>query len=358
MSGKQNAVFAGERMRAVICQQYSSPDVLRLAEMAKPRPRDNEVLIKVYAASLNAYDWHLLRADPFFVRAKAGLFKPRNTILGGDIAGVVETAGSGARRFKPGDAVYGCLESCGAGGLAAGGLAKYVCAREGVLAPKPPGVTFEQAAATPMAAVTALQGLRDAGRIKHGTRVLINGASGGVGTFAVQIAKAFGAEVTGVCSAHSSDMVRAIGADVTVDYAVQDFSRTGQRYDLILDIAANHTVADYRRALCPEGLCVVVGFSALGHTLRVALATLSGTKYEGKRIVLLAANNTDGKDLVFINALLEAGKIVPIIDRHYPLTEAANAIRYIETGHPKGKVVVVIGGHATPACGVKQPSFP
>jgi len=235
--------------------------------------------------------------------------------------------------------VYGCLESCGKGGLATGGFAEYVCAKESVLAPIPDGALMEEAAALPMAAVTALQALREKGRVKPGQQVLINGASGGVGTFAVQIAKAFGAEVTGVCSTGSVETVRSLGADRVIDYAKEDFIQNGQQYDLILDIAANRSVPEYRRALKPGGNCVVIGFSTIRHMLSVSFAA----KRDGKKIAILAANNKNGDDLRFINTLVEAGKIKPIIDSRYPLSEAAEAIRHAETSHPKGKVVITIG---------------
>jgi NADPH:quinone reductase-like Zn-dependent oxidoreductase len=343
MSDRKNNLEASEQtMKAVICKKYGSPDALQLMNTEKPRPKDNEVLIRIQAASLNAYDWHLLRASPFFTRFSAGLFKPRNRIPGADIAGIVESVGKTATQFKIGDEVYGCLESCGAGGLAAGGFAEYVCARETVLALKPTGASFEEAAALPMAAVTALQGLRDKGQIKPGQRVLINGASGGVGTFAVQIAKSFGFEVTGVCSKNNLDMVHSIGADHVIDYGKEDFSKTNQQYDLILDIAANHSIADYRRALSPNGICVVVGFTTMAHMIQVALSGLSSSKAGGKKIIILAANNTNRNDLIFINRLFETGKVKPVIDRYYLLSEAADAFRYVETKHASGKVVIKI----------------
>jgi NADPH:quinone reductase-like Zn-dependent oxidoreductase len=326
-------------MKAAVYQRYGSPDVLRITEIPKPVPKDGEILIKTHAASVNAYDWHLLRAAPFFTRFSSGLFKPRNKILGADIAGVAETAGE---QFKPGDEVYGCLESCGAGGLAAGGFAEYVCAKESVLVHKPQTVTFEEAAALPMAAVTALQGLRDSGHIKVGQEVLINGASGGVGTFAVQIAKAFGAEVTGVCGSGSAETVYALGAGAVIDYSAEDFVQNGRQYDLILDIAANRTTADYHRALKPDGVCVMVGYSTARHMIQVVLAGLRPAKADGQRITLLMAKNTNQGDLLYINGLIEAGKLKPAIDSRYPLSAVADAIRRVETGHPKGKVVVKI----------------
>jgi NADPH:quinone reductase-like Zn-dependent oxidoreductase len=326
-------------MKAAVYRRYGPPDVLRVTEIPKPVPKDGEVLIKVCAASINAYDWHLLRAVPFFTRFSSGLFKPRNQVLGADIAGVVTSAGN---QFELGDEVCGCLESCGKGGLAAGGFAEYVCAKESVLVRKPQGVTFEGAAALPMAAVTALQGLGDSGQIKAGQKVLIHGASGGVGTFAVQIAKAFGAEVTGVCGSGGVETVRSLGADDVIDYSAEDFIQNGRQYDLILDIAANRTISDYRRALHPKGVCVVVGFSTMGHMLQVWLAGLRSSRADGKKITMLMANNTSQSDLYRILDLVESEKVKPIIDRCYPLSAVAQAVGYVETKHPKGKVILTI----------------
>lgn len=334
-----NTGMRGQMMKAVICPEYGSPDVLELMEVEKPLPKDNEVLIRIHAASINAYDLHVLRASPFLTRFSSGLFKPRNQIPGADIAGVVASVGKAATRYKLGDEVYGCLESCGAGGIAAGGFAQYVCAKETVLAPKPPCITFEQAASVPMAAITALQGLRDLGRLQSEQKVLINGASGGVGTFAVQIAKSFGAEVTGVCSKRNLDRVRSLGADHVIDYAQEDFSRSGQHYDLILDIAANRSISDYKRVLSPKGICVVVGFSTVTHMIQVAFGAMV-SKPEGKRMAVLYADNTRSDDLIFMNELLETQRVVPVIDGCYPLCEVASAFWYFEKNHAQGKVVL------------------
>jgi len=323
-------------MKAAVFNKYGSPDVLKVTEIEKPVPKDDEVLVKIHAASVNAYDWHILRADPFFTRFMTGLFKPRNNILGADIAGVVESTGKNATKYKAGDEVYACLESCGKGGIAAGGFAEYVCAKEAVLAPKPSSISFEEAAALPMAAVTALQGLRDAGQLKPGQSVLINGASGGVGTFAVQIAKALGAEVTGVCSLSSVEMVLSLGADHVIDYTKEDFVKSGRQYDLILDIAANRSVSDYRRSLETNGICVVVGFSTMRHMLSAALAA----KRDGKKITILAAKNAYGGELLNINKMIESRKLKSVIDSRFSLNDATNAIGQIETKHPKGKVVI------------------
>jgi len=324
-------------MKAAVYTRYGSPDVIEVTEVEKPTPKADEVLIKIRSASINAYDWHLLRAKPFFTRALSGLFKPNNPILGADISGVIESVGDAVTRWKPEDKVYGCLESCGKGGLATGGFAEYVCAKESVLIAKPADMSFVEAAALPMAAVTALQGLRNDGKLKAGQHVLINGASGGVGTFAVQIAKALGAEVTGVCSTAAVAVVRSLGADHVIDYTREDFADNGQRYDLILDIAANRFVSDYRGSLKPEGRCVVIGFSDISHLMNVSL-------FGGKSVTILMADNTLGGDLASVNELFEAGKLKPVIDSYYPLDEVAAAINHVETGHPKGKVIIEITG--------------
>ena len=335
---KNSPLAAKDKMKAAVFYKYGSPDVLKITEIEKPVPKDDEVLVKIHAASVNAYDWHILRADPFFTRFLTGLFRPHNNILGADIAGVVESVGKSVTKYKTGDEVYACLESCGKGGIAAGGFAEYVCAKEAVLAPKPSSVSFEEAAALPMAAVTALQGLRDAGQIKPGQSVLINGASGGVGTFAVQIAKALGAEVTGVCSPGSVEMVHSLGTDYVIDYTKEDFVKNGRQYDLILDIAANRSVSDYRLSLKPNGICVVVGFSTIRRMLSVAFAA----KLDGKKITILAAKNAYGGELLNINKLIESGKLKSVIDSRFNLNDAAEAILQIETEHPKGKVIVNI----------------
>ncbi|GHU98405.1 NADPH:quinone reductase [Clostridia bacterium] len=323
-------------MKAIIYKKYGSPDNLKLAEVEKPTPKNNEVLIKIRASCVNAYDWHLMRGKPFMTRLLAGLFRPKNKILGADISGTVESVGSLVTKLKIGDNVYGCLESCGKGGLAAGGFAEYVTAKESVLAIMPSNINFESAAAVPMAAVTALQAVRDKGQLKNGQKVLINGATGGVGSFAVQIAKSFGAEVTGVCSSGNMEIVSSLGADFVVDYTKENFTTSGKTYDLIIDIVANHSIKDYRRSLVKNGICVVVGFGGFGHTLRVMFAH----KKDGKKIVLLVANNKNNADLLFMNTLLESGKVKPFIDKHFTLAETADAIRYVETKHAKGKVVI------------------
>ena len=317
-------------MKAFVYTEYGSPDVLQLKEVEKPAPKENEVLVKVYAASVNAADWHLMRAEPFLARLENGLLKPKNTKLGADVAGRVEAVGKNISQFQAGDDVFGELPF-----NVLGSFAEYVCAQEDALALKPDRLTFEQAAAVPLAAFTALQGLRDKGQIRQGQKVLINGAAGGVGTFAVQIAKSFGTEVTGVCSTGNLDMVRSIGADHVIDYTQEDFTRTGQRYDLIFDVVGNRSVSDFQRALSPNGICAVAGFTSLSRLFQVMLLG-------GKKIGLMETAKGNKKDLLFLKELLEAGKVVPVIDRTYPLRDVPEAIRYLETKHARGKVVIKV----------------
>ena len=322
-------------MKAIVYHKYGPPDVLKLEEVPKPIPRDDEVLVEIHAASVTAKDWRLMRAEPFVARLNGGLLKPKHKILGMEIAGRIEAVGRNAKQFRPGDEVFGDLSLCGLGGFA-----EYVCADENMLALKPASMTFEEAAAVPFGAVSALQGLRDKGQIQPGQKVLINGATGGVGTFAVQIAKSFGAEVTGVCSTRNLDMVRSIGADQVIDYTKEDFTKSGQRYDLILAANGYHPISDYKRALNPKGIYVMVGgsnaqmFQAL---LLGPLISMTGSKKMG---ILFAEPNQ--KDLVFMKGLIEAGKVKSVIDIHYPLGEVAEAIRYLEEEHARGKVVITL----------------
>jgi NADPH:quinone reductase-like Zn-dependent oxidoreductase len=321
-------------MKAIVYERYGSPDVLELREVEKPVPKDNEILIKVYAASVNDWDWGLLRGKPFVNRLLFGLLKPKIKILGVDIAGQVEAVGGNVKKFQPGDEVFGDLSGCGWGGFA-----EYVCALENALSLKPASITFEEAAAVPQAAVLALQGLRDKRQIQPGQKVLINGAGGGAGTFAVQIAKSFGAEVTGVDSTSKLDMMRSIGADQVIDYTREDFTKNGQRYDLILDFAAYHSIFDYKRALSPKGIYVMVGGSSARIFQVMFLGpwiSMTGSKKMG---ILMHKPN---KDLAFMKELFEAGKVVPIIDRRYPLNETAEALRYFGEGHAQGKVVIAV----------------
>jgi NADPH:quinone reductase-like Zn-dependent oxidoreductase len=324
-------------MKAIICPKYGSPNVLQLQEVAKPTPQDEEVLIKIHAASINARDWRMMRANPFFIRLVPGGFRrPKNKILGADVAGRVKAIGSNVRQFKPGDEVFGYLPSA----TGRGTFAEYVCAKENLIALKPANLTFEQAAAVPEAAMTALQGLRDKGNLQAGQKVLINGASGGVGTFAVQIAKAFGAEVTAVCSTRNLDMVRSLGADDIIDYKVEDFTKNRQQYDLILAVNGYHPISDYLRSLKPEGSYVVAGGSML-QLIQAAIYKKKVSTTGHKKISIVSLVQSQ-KDLILIKELLESGKITPIIDACYPLIKTGEAFWYIEKVHPKGKVVISV----------------
>ncbi len=315
-------------MKAIVCKKYGSPDVLQLKEVAKPTPKDNEVLVKVHAASLNATDFEYLRGVFIARLVYKGLLKPKNKILGTDIAGQVETVGRNVTQFQPSDEIWGDLSGCGFGAFA-----EYVCVPENVLRPKPASMTFEEAAAIPTAAVLALHNLCDKRPIQPGQKVLINGAGGSVGTFAVQLAKYFGAEVTGVDSTGKLDMLRSIGADHVIDYTKEDFTKSGQRYDLIFDVVVHRLIFDYKRALSPKGIVVFVG----GSMTRLFLNMLLGPKKIG--LVIWKPNK---EDFVFLKELFEAGKVVPVIDRRYPLSEVAEALRYLEEGHAKGKVVITV----------------
>jgi len=327
-------------MKAIVCATYGPPDVLQLKEVAKPAPRDNEVLVKVYAASINRFDCSLVRGEPLVARLFFGLRKPKYAIPGADFAGRVEAVGRTVKQFEPGDEVFGDLF-----GHAQGALAEYVAVPENAIALKPANVTFERAAAVPMAAVTALQGLRDSGQIQPAQQVLINGASGGVGMFAVQIAKAFGAEVTAVCSTKKLDMVRSLGADHAIDYTQEDFTRNGQRYDLILAANGYHPIWEYRRALRPRGRYVVTG----GSLAQMFQSVLLGPWISliGKKKVRGSRTRLTQKDLVVLKELLESGKVVPVIDKCYPLSKGAEALRYVEAGHAKGKVVLTVDQYDT-----------
>lgn len=322
-------------MKAVRFYDYGSPDVLRLEEVEKPSPKDNEVLIKVHAVSANPLDWHIMRGEPFLARLEYGLRKPSINKLGADMAGVVEAVGKDVTEFKPGDAVFGSAFEHGLGGFA-----EYAVLPESMIALKPNNVAFEAAAATPVAALTALQGLQ-AGGIKAGQKVLVNGASGGVGSFAVQIARAFNAEVTGVCSTRNLDLVRSIGAEHLVDYSKDDFTKNGQ-YDLIFDAVGNRSASDYARALKPNGICVVAGFTNMPSMLNILLGGLWISSTGSKKVGMMKTVSITKDDLLFMKTLLEAKKVVPLVDRCYNLDETANAIRYLEEGHARGKVVVQV----------------
>ena len=320
-------------MKAIVFTNYGPPEALQLIETETPTPKDHQVLVKVYAASANPLDWHRMRGAPFLARLGEGLLKPKNPMLGADIAGQVQAVGSNVTEFEPGDEIFG---------VTVGGFAEYVCAAETKVALKPANLSFESAAAVPVAAFTALQGLRDKGQIQAGQKVLINGAAGGVGTFAVQFAKAFGAEVTGVCSTRNLDMVRSIGADHVVDYTQEDFTKDGQLYDLIYDAVGNRSVSEYKRALSPQGMCVIAGFTSLPRLFEHMVLGPLTSKAGSKQVGLQGLATTHKKDLVVIKELLEAGKAVPVIDRCYPLHEVPEAIRYLEQGHAQGKVVITV----------------
>ena len=320
-------------MKAVVCHKYGGPEVLALQEVDKPIPQDDEVQIKIRAVSVNAGDWHLMRGTPFPVRLMFGLTKPKYTILGVDIAGEVEAVGKNVTQFKPGDAVFGDLSTSGYGGFA-----EYACAKENFLALKPENLSFEEASTLPTPAVAALQGLRDKGKVGAGQTVVVNGASGGVGTYAVQIAKAFGAEVTGVCSAGKMDMVRSIGADHVIDYKQEDFTANGKQYDLVLAVDGYHPISHYKRALSPTGKYVMVGGAGAQFYQAMFLGPLMSKK-GGKELgnILIKPNQ---QDLLFLKGLVEQGKITPVIDRTFSLEEVPEAIAYLEAGRARGKVVV------------------
>ncbi len=317
-------------MKAIVRTKYGSPDVLELKEIDRPTPKENQVLVKVHAASVNPLDWHLLRGKPILVRLMGfGFFKPKSQILGADIAGRIEAVGLNVTRLKVGDEVFGS-------GI--GGFAEYVCIREDKQVLKPAALTLEQAAAVPVAGLTALQGLRDSGKIQPGQEVLVNGASGGVGTIAVQIAKAFGARVTGVCSTKNLEMVRSIGADHVIDYTTEDYWRSGKKYDLILDNVASGSIRKAMRTLTPTGIYVPVGGSMISF-LQSLILTPFYSKAGKKQIASFLAK-VNHEDLTILSGLLETGKVVPVIDRKYPLSEVPQAIRYLEMGHARGKVIV------------------
>lgn len=320
-------------MKAITYTEYGSPDVLQIKEVAKPTPTDDEVLIKVQAVSVNRSDWEGLRGKPLYARI-GGLLKPRHQILGSDIAGRVEMAGRNIRRFQPGDEVFGDILG------RMGGFAEYVCARERALALKPASMTFEEVAAIPQAAVIALQGIRDKGQVQPGQKVLINGAGGGAGTFAVQLAKLYGAEVTGVDNTGKLDFMRSLGADHVIDYTREDFTKNGKQYDLILDLVAHRSVFAYKRALRPNGSYFFVGGS-VATIFQILLLGPWIRRTTGKKIRILAVQ-PNLKDMVYITELYEAGKVVPVIDRRYPLSEVPEALRYLGEGRAKGKVVITV----------------
>ena len=321
-------------MKAVVYTEYGSPDVLHLQEIEKPVPRDNEVLIKVHATSINSWDWDMLRGKPYLFRLLSGIFKPKYKILGADVAGRIETVGANVSNFKPGDDVFGDLCENGWGGFA-----EYVCAGEESLALKPDWMPFEHAAAIPQAAVMALLSVLDKGQVRQGQKVLINGAGGGVGTFAIQMAKSYGAEVTGVDRAHKFDLMRSIGSDHVIDSTKEDYTRTGQRYDLIVDVVANRPVFDYRRALNPGGKFIMVG-GTVAAILQAAFLGALISMYGKKKIGMLA--HKPNKDLQDISELIRNGKVTPVIDRQFPLEETPDAFRYFGKGNFGGKIIITV----------------
>jgi NADPH:quinone reductase-like Zn-dependent oxidoreductase len=323
-------------MKAIVYRCYGSPDVLKLEEIAQPQPADNRMLVKVHAASVNPLDWHNMRGEPYLVRAGSGMGAPSDIHMGVDFAGTVVSVGKSVTRFKPGDAIFG-----GKGGA----FGEYVSVAEaGSVALKPTNMTFEQAAAMPIAAITALQALRDKGKLRSGQTVLINGASGGVGTYAVQIAKAYGAEVTGVCSTRNLALVKSIGADHVIDYTQEDFTKGTQQYDLILDTVGTHSLSDYRHVLKPHGSLITVGSLDKGRWLGPLTSAIDALLYSpfiSQQMVFVLANlNPD--DLNVIRDMAQAGKLMSVLDRHYALSEVPEAIRYLELGHARGKVVIAV----------------
>lgn len=324
-------------MKTIEYTQYGSPEVLQFKEREKPVPKDNQILIQVRATSLNVADKYTMRGEPFVMRFGTGLFKPKNPKLGIDVAGRVEAIGKNVTQFKPGDEVYGDVYNSGLGAFA-----EYVCADEqSSMVLKPKNATFEEAAAVPVSGLTALQGIRDKGQIQAGQKVLINGATGGVGTFAVQIAKAFGAEVTAVCSTSKMDLVRSLGADHVIDYTKENFTQSGKQYDLIIGVNGYHSLSDYKRALTPQGSYVAVG----GTMKQIFQSLLLGSWFSrkgGKTLGNMGMAQANKKDLNVMKELIETGKIKPAIDQQYPFSEIQAAMRYLEEGHAKGKVVVTI----------------
>jgi len=337
-------------VNAIIQDRYGPPDVLKLVEVELPTPSENQVLVKVHAAAANPLDWHFMRGSPFLVRLQSGLSKPKDPRLGADLAGTIEAVGSDVRGLRPGDAVFG--------EVGRGAFAEYVCARASAFAPKPDNLSYEQAAAVPVVGFTALQGLRDAGKMQSGETVLINGASGGVGTFAVQLAKSYGTEVTGVCSTRNVELARSIGADHVIDYTETDFTQTGQRYDLIYDAVGNRSVSDLKRALRPQGRCVIAGFTSMARLVEHMVLGPLRSREGGKSVRLMGVAQPNQADLNAIKELLENGHVIPVIDRQYPLSETAEAIRYLEAGHARGKVVITVAQNAQSNEAIPDPSAP
>lgn len=322
-------------MKAILAEKYGTPDVLKFEEVATPSPKENEVLVKIHAASLNMFDWHLLTADIFLVRLNMGLLRPKNRIPGADVSGRVEAVGRNVSQFKVGDEVFGDLAACGCGSFA-----EYVAAPEHALALKPVNLSFEEAAAFPMAAVTALQGLRDMGGTQSGKKVIIQGASGGVGSFAVQIAKVLGAEVSAVCSTRNMDQAHALGADHVIDYTRDDFTKNGKQYDVILAANGYHPIADYKKALTASGRYVMAGGSTK-QIFEAVLRSSSLSEKNGRKLGALTAHPRQS-DLIVLKEWAEAGRVIPVIDKRFPLKEAAHALQYLGEGHARGKVILTV----------------
>jgi NADPH:quinone reductase-like Zn-dependent oxidoreductase len=326
-------------MKALAYTKYGPPDVLELTEVEKPTPKDDEVLLKVHAASVNPADWHLLRGKPYIARLQLGLRKPKERVLGCDVAGRVEAVGKNVTALQPGDEVFGSPFMHGFGAFA-----EHVCISEDLLAPKPATLSFESAAAVPLAASTALQGLREHGRIEPGHKVLIIGASGGVGTFAVQIVKSFDAEVTGVCSTRNVEMVRSLGADHVIDYTKEDFTQSGRKYDLIFQLAGTRSPSECRRALTSKGTLVLSSGESDGRWIgpvdRIIKALVLSPFVSQKMASFTVKPNKE--DMIVLKQLIEASKLTPVIDRTYPLSEAPEAIRCLEEGHAQGKIVIIV----------------
>jgi len=322
-------------MKAAIYTNYGPADVVHVANVEKPAPKDDEVLIKVRAASVNPLDWRLMKGKPRLLRITPRLLKMPMGRPGVDVAGEVEAVGKNVKQFKPGDAVFGACRAA---------IAEYACTRESGIAIKPDNLTFEQAASVNVAGLTALQGLRDKGKIQPGNKVLVNGAAGGVGTFAVQIAKSFGAEVTGVCSTRNVEMVRSIGADEVIDYTQQNFTTSNQRYDLILDLVGNHSFSECKRVLKPDGRCVMIGaphdVSVIGLLASMIKTVVLSALVSQKAVMFIAKSSQD--DLTLLGELIATGKLKPVIDRRYSLSEASEALRYLEGGHARGKVIITL----------------
>jgi len=322
-------------MKAIVYRRYGSPDVLRLEEVARPIVKEGDVLVRVHAASVNPLDWHLLRGQPYIVRPTSGWRRPKRNIPGVDVAGVVEAVGRNVTELRPGDEVFGeKTRAC----------AEYVSGPQRLFVHKPANLTLEQAAAIPVGAVTALQALREHGNIQPGQRVLINGASGGVGTFAVQLAKVFEADVTGVCSTPNMQLVRSLGADHVIDYTRENFTRDRQRYDLVIDNVGNHSLKVLRRVLVPTGALVVVGIDPSKGNWIAPIARMLGAQLlsRGSQKICFMLTDIEREDLLFIKELIEAGRIIPVIDRTYPLSEVPDAIRYLETMRARGKVIITV----------------